>query len=70
MLSISFYRYSHDAYQFNQRSRLNEKRDYSDDHLDILAKQYPTYNRGRVWVEVMHERGFEDCDYISIEEFF
>jgi hypothetical protein len=34
---------------------------------DSIAKNYPTFNRGRVPKEIMFERGFEDCDWISIE---
>ena len=34
---------------------------------DCIAKAYPTYNRGRVPENIMLERGFEDCDWISIE---
>jgi len=34
---------------------------------DSISKVYPTYNRGRVPEEIMWERGFEDCDWISLE---
>ena len=35
---------------------------------DVISKQYPKFNRGKIPPQVMDETGFEDCDYISIEE--
>jgi hypothetical protein len=36
--------------------------------VDLISKHYGTYNRGRVPPSIMREIGFEDCDYISLEE--
>jgi len=34
---------------------------------DSISRIYPTFNRGRVPIDIMWERGFEDCDWISLE---
>ena len=34
---------------------------------DSIAEKYPSFNRGRVPEKILWERGFEDCDWISIE---
>ena len=34
---------------------------------DSISLLYPTFHRGRVPLELMWERGFEDCDWISLE---
>jgi hypothetical protein len=34
---------------------------------DSISKAFPTFNRGRVPEKIMFERGFEDCDWISLE---
>jgi len=35
-----------------------------------VSRETPTYNRGRVPLQLMDERGYEDCDYVSHEENF
>jgi hypothetical protein len=51
--------YSYDAYQFNKRVSSN---------TDSVSHQYRNYDRGRIPNRLMREIGFEDCDYISLEE--
>jgi hypothetical protein len=59
--------YSYDAYQFNKRVNAS-----GDSNVrapkDLISQQYKNFNRGRVPLRVMNEIGFEDCDYISLEE--
>jgi hypothetical protein len=54
--------YSFDAYQFNERIRLQppQKR-------DVGGAPGQTYKRGKVPISIMTEIGFEDCDWISHE---
>jgi len=60
--------YSFDYYQHNKRVRKQNKTSVSRNiGGDTLSRVSPTYNRGRVPVNVMQERGYEDCDYISHE---
>jgi hypothetical protein len=64
--------YSYDAYQFNKRVKEENSRGGAIDVMfashDSVSKQYKRMNRGRVPPELMREIGFEDCDYISLEE--
>ena len=73
--------YSYDAYQFNQRVQ-NQKLQLQQQNSskagvltvikaggnDIIRKSFGNYNRGRIPHNVMDEIGFEDCDYISLEQ--
>jgi hypothetical protein len=53
--------YSYDAYQFNERVNASKG-------SDAISQRNTKFNRGRVPWKVMKEVGFEDCDYISLEE--
>mmetsp|Transcript_24683 Transcript_24683/g.70821 ORF Transcript_24683/g.70821 Transcript_24683/m.70821 type:complete len:357 (-) Transcript_24683:75-1145(-) len=74
--------YSFDFSQFNQRMKFSimEKEQraaqidkegaaaakYNAD--DIVSRAYPGHDRGRVPIALQKEIGFEDCDYVSMEE--
>ncbi|CAB9498825.1 expressed unknown protein [Seminavis robusta] len=65
--------YSYDAIAHNQRTRewqaSTEK--YGDGLYtlhDSITQIKPNYNRGRVPPKVMFEIGFQDCDWISLED--
>jgi len=73
--------WSFDAYQFKLRYKEQSSRHGSDIGIlnvsdsifslnvsDSISKLHPTYNRGRVPPTYMKERGFEDCDWISVEQ--
>jgi hypothetical protein len=71
-----FVRYSYDAVQFNQRiktmvdstGKANLKQVAGS---DLISSKYGGgFNRGRVKPEAMVEVGFEDCDYVSLEEYW
>lgn len=55
--------YSYDAYAFSKHNNSDTNGGYHD----LISSRWKTYNRGRVPAEVMHEIGFENCDYISME---
>ena len=68
--------YSYDAYQFNQRV---EQQLHQHNRTSIPAQQTgqkdainkafeQNWNRGRVPPAVMEEIGYENCDYISLED--
>lgn len=68
LLSVNYERvcgnkgYSSDALQTNKR--------FSEDGWnmnDDIQITYPGYNRARVPMQTMQQRGFDDCDYISLE---
>jgi len=63
--------WSFDAYQFQLRykkvsSKYRDQMNPGPVH-DTITKLYPDFNRGRVPPTYMKERGFEDCDWISVE---
>ena len=57
--------YSFDAHQ--TQIRHHQLHTLQVSAKDSVARLYPTYHRGRVPLELMWERGFEDCDWISLE---
>jgi hypothetical protein len=63
--------YSYDAYQLNKRLKeeLNRGGNIDTHHgpPDLISQQYRNRNRGQVPRQVMEEIGFEDCDYIALE---
>ena len=60
--------YSYDAYQFNKREEIKGGHHTERENTgDLVNKQMRNFNRGRVPLHIMHEIGFEDCDYISLE---
>jgi len=60
--------YSYDAYQFNKRGEIiGGNHTVKESTGDLVNKQIKGHNRGRVPLHIMHEIGFEDCDYISLE---
>ena len=62
--------YSFDAFQTNERRRKSGNLDsVANIEGDTITKVYQSgWNRGRVPLSMMQERGFEDCDWISAEE--
>ena len=76
--------YSYDAYQFNKRvsDQINQAqtRKSGDNRTsnpvqvqmvgrgDLIQRHYKGYNRGRIPMGIMGEIGFENCDYISLED--
>ena len=56
--------YSFDAWNANIRNA--GRLEYNA--TDVYGKLYHTYNRGRVPFQIMKEIGFQDCDYVSLEE--
>lgn len=60
--------YSLDYYQYNERLR-NSTRNH-DPMLDSISEATldPTQNRGHIPYSIMQEIGFEDCDWVSLEE--
>jgi len=75
MLALNFERvcghkgYSHDFYQVNERNGTyeNGKSDSITRLFKKKRKSEPEGHRGRVPQQIMDERGYEDCDYISTE---
>ena len=68
--------YSYDAYQFNkgveqqmQQQNVSAIDSSSAGGNDVIRKSYrKNWNRGRVPPRVMDEIGYENCDYISLED--
>ena len=70
---LFFVRYSYDAVQFNKRVKMMEDATGKKDlnmvgGRDVISASYRGFNRGRVITNVMVEIGYEDCDFISLEE--
>jgi hypothetical protein len=59
--------YSYDAIQANLRFKNSASHDINE-QVDAVSKLHPLHNRGRVHKLFMDEIGYEDCDYISLEE--
>lgn len=62
--------YSLDYYQYNERVRNSTNYDIpllGVDSISIISKDN-TMNRGRLPFSIMQEIGFEDCDWISLEQ--
>ena len=61
--------YSYDAYQFNKREEIRGGNHTVRERTGDLVNQFSRgHNRGKVPMGIMHEIGFEDCDYISLED--
>ena len=57
--------YSYDSVQTNERfKKVNDL----NHNADSYSKLYKDRNRGRVPVKLMEEIGYEDCDWISLEQ--
>jgi len=60
--------YSFDAHQTQIRHhQYHQPQPSHTSANDSVSRLYPTYHRGRVPLELMWERGFENCDWISLE---
>lgn len=58
--------YSFDFFQSNARAAKNPYRDIQN-LADSVSKEYNEFSRERVHADIMRERGYEDCDWISLE---
>jgi hypothetical protein len=58
--------YSFDFFQSNARAEKNPYRDIQN-LADSVSKEYNEFSRERVHADIMRERGYEDCDWISLE---
>ena len=56
--------YSFDYYQANLRGKSKKRVGHV---VDSVHKQYPGYDRTRVPLQLMFERGFEACQWVSLE---
>jgi len=55
--------YSYDAYQVNKRSKKK-----SGNQGDSIGNSFDGYSRARVPGSILEEIGYEDCDWISVED--
>ena len=71
-LSLNFERvcghkgYSYDANKVNERFKRSSGN--ISEQIDTIARTHPGYSRARVPHDIMEEIGFEDCDWISVED--
>eukprot|EP00588_Corethron_pennatum_P022975 CAMPEP_0194318496 /NCGR_PEP_ID=MMETSP0171-20130528/15088_1 /TAXON_ID=218684 /ORGANISM="Corethron pennatum, Strain L29A3" /LENGTH=184 /DNA_ID=CAMNT_0039075417 /DNA_START=120 /DNA_END=671 /DNA_ORIENTATION=+ len=65
---------SYDFYQANDRhKKLGARNTYYDaqdiiSKADVKANISPPHNRGAVTLKILNEIGYEDCDYVALEE--
>ncbi|KAL7465532.1 hypothetical protein ACHAXS_005848 [Conticribra weissflogii] len=71
----------HKGYSYDFRNLNRRRKEYSSEHdgdtdilktgfHDLIAKVREDFNRGRVPLDIMKEVGFDDCDFISLENRF